>query len=232
MSVAFDSEIAAAPSGSRSSPRRAPPADPDRRDHDRALRDRRRPTRYRIQAATPEPGWTMPARTQEQGSTGRRVSALLLATSRPGPPDDGHRRRHGVVLPALAFAAVRAPVRRSGRGRCGRPPGAPDRPRLTPAPLGRNRSARDRCPLSEVVHRESASAQGGAPGSASMRQRGYRVVGLITAPALRPRTVKPAACVRAARSAAAAVQPGVAAGLDVGVGSASCSACGLSERVR
>jgi len=32
------------------------PADPGRRDHDRALRDRRQPTRYRIQAATPQPG--------------------------------------------------------------------------------------------------------------------------------------------------------------------------------
>jgi hypothetical protein len=131
MSVAFDSEIAAAPSGSRSSPRRAPPADPDRRDHDRALRDRRRPTRYRIQAATPEPGWTMPARTQEQGSTGRRVSALLLARSRAVSPttetDEGT-----VVLRALASAQMRAPDWRSAARllrtssdrpwRAGRPP--------------------------------------------------------------------------------------------------------------
>ena len=79
--MAFDSEIAAAPYGSRSSARRAPPSRSGRRDHDRARRDRRQPTRHRIQAATPDPGRTMPARTQEQGSTRRRVSALLLATS-------------------------------------------------------------------------------------------------------------------------------------------------------
>jgi hypothetical protein len=50
----------------------------------------------------------MPARTQEQGSTGRRVSALLLARSRAVSPttetDEGT-----VVLRALASAQMRAP---------------------------------------------------------------------------------------------------------------------------
>ena len=58
--------------------RPADPADVTTTEHD-ATADNR--LRHRIQAATPDPGRTMPARTQEQGSTRRRVSALLLASS-------------------------------------------------------------------------------------------------------------------------------------------------------
>ena len=51
----------------------------------------------------------MPARTQEQGSTGRRVSALLLASCGGGPGRPGTRRADPIALgyrliwrPALA----------------------------------------------------------------------------------------------------------------------------------
>ena len=53
------------------------PADVTTTEH-HATADNRLAAAIEILAATPEPGRKMPARTQEQGSTGRRVSALLL----------------------------------------------------------------------------------------------------------------------------------------------------------
>jgi hypothetical protein len=49
----------------------------------------------------------------EAGLDPRYPVVLDLARSRAGPPDHGNRRRDGIVLPALAFAQMRAPDCRS-----------------------------------------------------------------------------------------------------------------------